>query len=500
MVSGSPRLAIVALIRRILLDTALSIPRAGIDGRKSVEAKICACRTEKGRSPLASRLARLCGPRSGPRLPGNAASPHRHCLARSECSSCPLDLLLSSRAASPLDFSRSAAYTYPPTMPHVRIPGDVSVYYEFHTASGAHDATKPSLLLIAPSWTNATFLGPYVEAFKRDFSVCCVELRGHGRTRGGVRPTYDYFCGAADLAFTMEALNLPPSHVFGAGGEAFAAALKLAVLFPRQVLSLSLVGATGLFQPPRNIKAFEEVDEQWSNPDDEEVWQNECMGAVGQFLLTKEEGFEEAWDAVLSAVVRLYNPYKPEYIWMSSTPNHRHPRLTPDTLAKLRQPILILQGEQDLCFPVEDVADTVKHFTGSQGLQFHTVPDGPHLLAITHAPSVINMMQAFLLKHVRPPTSAIPFDFRSALQSASSIAGNPDIAHRDPRAPDAFSLLDQEEYEAGAKRFENMKRRGDKCKLDLPMCFEKNDWEEGAAQQRRWTCVYSPFAARSPRC
>lgn len=84
-------------------------------------------------------------------------------------------------------------------MPHVRIPGDVSVYYEFHTASGAHDATKPSLLLIAPSWTNATFLGPYVEAFKRDFSVCCVELRGHGRTRGGVRPTYDYFCGAADL-------------------------------------------------------------------------------------------------------------------------------------------------------------------------------------------------------------------------------------------------------------------------------------------------------------
>lgn len=183
---------------------------------------------------------------------------------------------------------------------------------------------------------------------------------------------------------------------------------------------------------------------------------------------------------------------------------------------------MILQGEQDLCFPVEDVADTVKHFTGSQGLQFHTVPgglnslrraehpplttvsrakiDGPHLLAITHAPSVINMMQAFLLKHVRPPTSAIPFDFRSALQSASSIAGNPDIAHRDPRAPDAFSLLDQEEYEAGAKRFENMKRRGDKCKLDLPMCFEKNDWEEGAAQQRRWTCVYSPFAARSPRC
>lgn len=109
-------------------------------------------------------------------------------------------------------------------------------------------------------------------------------------------------------------------------------------------------------------------------------------------------------------------------------------------------------------------------------------------------------MQAFILKHVRPPASPIPFDFRAALQLASEIAGNPQVAHRDPLAPDAFSLLDEEEYKAGATRFENMKRRGDKCKLDLPMCFERNDWEEGAAQQRRWTCVYSPSVARCPRC
>lgn len=99
-------------------------------------------------------------------------------------------------AASRLASPASAPCTRLHTMPHVDIPGDVSVYYEFNTRSGAH---KPSLLLVAPSWTNATFLEPYVEAFRDDFSVCCVELRGHGRTRGGVRPTYDYFCAAADL-------------------------------------------------------------------------------------------------------------------------------------------------------------------------------------------------------------------------------------------------------------------------------------------------------------
>ncbi|GEM09333.1 alpha/beta fold family hydrolase [Rhodotorula toruloides] len=202
------------------------------------------------------------------------------------------------------------------------------------------------------------------------------------------------------------------------------------------------------------------------------------------------QGFEEAWDQVLSAVVRvaqIYNPHRPEGVWMSSTPNHRHPRLTPETLAKLRQPILILQGEQDLCFPVEDIADTVKHFTGSQGLQFHTIPDGPHLLAITHGPSVINMVQAFLLKYAHSPTPPVPFDFHAALQYASETAGNPRIAHRDPQAPDAFSLLDEEGYKAGATRFETMKRRGKASKLNLPMCFEKNDWEEGAAHQRLWT-------------
>lgn len=34
-----------------------------------------------------------------------------------------------------------------------------------------------------------------------------------------------------------------------------------------------------------------------------------------------------------------------------------------------------------------------------------------------------------------------------------------------------------------------MLRQEAQCKLDLPMCFEKDDWEPGAAGLRRFTCV-----------
>lgn len=98
-------------------------------------------------------------------------------------------------------------------------------------------------------------------------------------------------------------------------------------------------------------------------------------------------------------------------------------------------------------------------------------------------------MHAFILKHVRPPTPPVPFNFAGALQYASEIARDPTVAQRDPRSADAFSLLSDEEYRRGAAQFETMKRRGAECRLELPMCFEKNDWEEGAKQQRRWTCV-----------
>ncbi|BGP37230.1 hypothetical protein JCM10450v2_001138 [Rhodotorula kratochvilovae] len=370
-------------------------------------------------------------------------------------------------------------------MPHVNLPGSVSLFYEMHTPTGEPDPTKPSLLLLAPSWCNVCHLDEYISEFKHDYSICAIELRSHGRSVNPVNASYDWFVAAADLAFAMEALRLPPSHVFGAGVQAFQAALKLAILFPAQVLSLSLAGLSSLFSVPRHLKEFEEVDKAWHDPADEDEW-IECVGGVGQFQLTEYDGYEGAWDRVLGPVVRLYNPYKARNIWMSSEPNHRHSRITPERLGEIEQPILLIQGGKDMCFPAADVQDMAEYFTKSKDLRFHIEPNGPQLVAITHAPSVIRRIRSFLTAHPSYSPTVVPLDARQALERAAEIAGDPKIALRNPHAPDSFSLLSAEELAAGQRRLDEMLAQEKRCRLELPMCFEKNDWDEGADKQRRW--------------
>lgn len=83
-------------------------------------------------------------------------------------------------------------------MPYVQLPGSVSLYYE--QPHSPHDyLQKPSLVLIAPSWTNVLALAPYVEALKDSYNLTLLELRSHGRSKNPVVPEFDYFVGAVDV-------------------------------------------------------------------------------------------------------------------------------------------------------------------------------------------------------------------------------------------------------------------------------------------------------------
>lgn len=90
-------------------------------------------------------------------------------------------------------------------MPHVNLPGSVSLYYEMHTPTCKPDPTKPSLLLLAPSWGNVLQLKDYVAAFKDEYSVCTIEPRSHGRSINPVTATFDFFVAASDIGASQEA-------------------------------------------------------------------------------------------------------------------------------------------------------------------------------------------------------------------------------------------------------------------------------------------------------
>lgn len=91
-------------------------------------------------------------------------------------------------------------------MPHISLPGGISLYYEVHHAGSTGGSSssspalseRPTVLLLSPSWLDASFLSSMIETL-RDYNVVVMELRSHGRTRGAVSPNYDHFVGAADI-------------------------------------------------------------------------------------------------------------------------------------------------------------------------------------------------------------------------------------------------------------------------------------------------------------
>ena len=106
-------------------------------------------------------------------------------------------------------------------------------------------------------------------------------------------------------------------------------------------------------------------------------------------------------------------------------------------------------------------------------------------------------MRDFLAAHSANPPAIIPLDAQRALERAARIVGNPAVAERDPASPLSFCLLKPDEFAAGKAKLEHAFAQEQACRLDLPMCFEKDDWEKGADQQRRWTCVpLPPFLSR----
>ncbi|BGP53169.1 hypothetical protein JCM8202_003684 [Rhodotorula sphaerocarpa] len=369
-------------------------------------------------------------------------------------------------------------------MPHLELGGDVSIFYDF--PHGA-DSSKPSVVLLAPSFLNATFLKPYVDALSEAYSCCTIELRGQGRTTGGASPYYDYFVAAADLAFVMDALHLPPSHILAPGITAFRTALDFAILFPDQALSFSFVGASSLFGAPRNAAAFEEVDTIWGTCDDTDLWV-ECIGAVGEYLFTTEEGREQVWDTALPSIARRYNPYRPEDIFISTKPNHKvDSRITPALLAQIKQPILLIHGDRDLCFPIEDVRELQRCFASSEDVRFHVEPDAPQLVAITHTDTVIPRVRSFLDDHRGRTRPYEPLDKRAALRRAAAVAPDVDLSSRDPLQSDSFSLVSSLEREKNRLLWDKTTTHARSLQAVMPMCFEREDWEKGAEEERRWT-------------
>jgi pimeloyl-ACP methyl ester carboxylesterase len=52
----------------------------------------------------------------------------------------------------------------------------------------------------------------------------------------------------------------------------------------------------------------------------------------------------------------------------------QNPKLSPALLAGIKQPVLVVHGDNDYCFSASEVREESKHFTGSKELAVEIVP------------------------------------------------------------------------------------------------------------------------------
>lgn len=160
-------------------------------------------------------------------------------------------------------------------MPFLALPGGISLFYELlpclddpthDVASSSTSApssplpsNKPTLIILSPLLCDITSRCPQATdpRIRAAFNVVCIDLRSQGRTRNEVRASYDHGVAAAEVAFAMEALRIPPSYVYAPGFVAFPVAVQLAILFPELVLGLAFAGICSVFGTPWALKSFQ---------------------------------------------------------------------------------------------------------------------------------------------------------------------------------------------------------------------------------------------------
>lgn len=286
-----------------------------------------------------------------------------------------------------------------PTSKFVDLPGGVRMHYR---EDG--DPSKPPVMLVHGFGDSFQSWSRWIEVLSSDFHVITIDLPGHGLTRApaGYAPSSDAFADLVD-AFAAKQ-NLPPFAIVGnsmGGGVAW----QVAARYPQRVNALVLVDAAGwpastLKKPPAAFKMLQ--------------------SPTGIFLLKHFETKPLTEPALKADVVHkeLITPdFVDRWIEVQRAPGHRdilmgmrpgkHSQATPEVLATIKVPTLILWGEKDVIIEPDSAKKFADAIPGSKLILY---PDAGHLPQVDIPDRSAGDVAAFLkaLPAAQPAAAATP--------------------------------------------------------------------------------------------
>ncbi|KAK1219934.1 hypothetical protein PQX77_017328 [Marasmius sp. AFHP31] len=277
----------------------------------------------------------------------------------------------------------------------------------------------PTILFFHPVYCiQATFHSQFSDPRLRRFNLVSVSLRGHiETTKPKVPPSYNPKDAADDAARFMDALNLPPCHMYGmASGTTIA--LQFAISYPERVLSLFLVSQLCLEEIPEVLEGQMEVYERWaaafldSSTVDMALAREATFGAIEYAYSNQPSSLAKALAEV--TVSNTLIAWNREHLDVCKTmvvdfAGKRKPH-SKSELSGINCPVTLVYGTNDIAYPAEYTERFVKNLEDAGvDVTLIRVTGAPHFVCIDYGHVINPIMHDLVVKlHSKSGSSSVP--------------------------------------------------------------------------------------------
>ncbi|KAJ2937066.1 hypothetical protein H1R20_g22, partial [Candolleomyces eurysporus] len=255
----------------------------------------------------------------------------------------------------------------------------------------------PTILFVhAGLYSQQIYESQFTDARVRQFNLIAIDNLGNGSTKGTIGDQrYTPKEVAEDLHCVMDALGLPPVHVFGLSLGSITA-LEFAIAYPERVLSLTLCSPVSLTEPEHIAAGRIQVYKCW------ETAFSASLDPKDPATKQKQQDYVE--EALLGVMQLLFNNIKTRLtkallvhqvlqgieIWSGSEEKVKQSydacvrcftereAIPTESFAKIKCPVTIIHCAEDIGYTMEDKEDLANKLTeAGVKMTLHTVP-GPH--------------------------------------------------------------------------------------------------------------------------
>ncbi|GAA5954448.1 hypothetical protein JCM8115_004593 [Rhodotorula mucilaginosa] len=330
------------------------------------------------------------------------------------------------------------------------LPGDVHMRYERFAATQLDStAGTPTIVVLVPFMSVPLSTLPQLaptSALRKHFNIIALAPRSHGETTAPITAESDHFVAAAEIAFAYEALQIPPCPIFAPSMICGRIALAFTILFPDLVTSLALA-SLGSRKKRRSIAEIVGICEVGLSGEDADLVV-EMFSELASTLGDDDETPEQR-DGLVKFLLRQGGPRKSRQSYERMGLWYFEAKFPPHALAAVRQPCLLVYGENDKD-TLPDNDDWAMLLSGASQVQIELIPNTSKLCWMKAPQAVSEVVTQFFDEtavSAGAPTSS-SLDFKRALDILSGLSHQPGVRERDPRNPQSFTALTAEEVEA----------------------------------------------------